>query len=74
VGLGQRVQEFQLRQGGDHLGDRVDGRRVVRVRTAYVSTLGADAVDAFYLTDEAGRPLAAQRAGEVAAAVRAALG
>ncbi|MGW6913004.1 [protein-PII] uridylyltransferase [Kitasatospora sp. NPDC054939] len=46
----------------------------VRVRTAHVSTLGADAVDAFYLTDEAGRPLAAQRAGEVAAAVRAALG
>ncbi|MFJ2581715.1 [protein-PII] uridylyltransferase [Kitasatospora aureofaciens] len=46
----------------------------VRVRTAHVSTLGADAVDSFYLTDEAGRPLAAQRAGEVAAAVRAALG
>ncbi|MGW4893456.1 [protein-PII] uridylyltransferase [Kitasatospora sp. NPDC004240] len=46
----------------------------VRVRTAHVSTLGADAVDAFYLTDEAGRPLSAQRAGEVAAAVRSALG
>ncbi|SOB81908.1 [protein-PII] uridylyltransferase [Streptomyces sp. 1331.2] len=46
----------------------------VRVRTAHVSTLGAEAVDSFYLTDEAGRPLAAQRAGEVAAAVRAALG
>ncbi|MFF8774694.1 [protein-PII] uridylyltransferase [Kitasatospora sp. NPDC015120] len=46
----------------------------VRVRTAHVSTLGADAVDAFYLTDGAGRPLTARRAGEVAAAVRAALG
>ncbi|MFD7905409.1 [protein-PII] uridylyltransferase [Kitasatospora sp. NPDC059722] len=46
----------------------------VRVRTAHVSTLGADAVDSFYLTDGEGRPLAAQRAGEVAAAVRAALG
>ncbi|MQS14178.1 [protein-PII] uridylyltransferase [Streptomyces kaniharaensis] len=46
----------------------------VRVRTAHVSTLGADAVDSFYLTDAEGRPLAAQRAGEVAAAVRAALG
>ncbi len=46
----------------------------VRVRTAHVSTLGAEAVDSFYLTDAAGRPLAAQRAGEVAAAVRAALG
>ncbi|MFE6054510.1 [protein-PII] uridylyltransferase [Kitasatospora sp. NPDC056446] len=46
----------------------------VRVRTAHVSTLGAEAVDSFYLTDPAGRPLAAGRAGEVAAAVRAALG
>ncbi|MEE1786500.1 [protein-PII] uridylyltransferase [Streptomyces sp. SP17BM10] len=46
----------------------------VRVRTAHVSTLGADAVDSFYLTDGEGRPLAARRAGEVAAAVRAALG
>ncbi|WP_327681024.1 [protein-PII] uridylyltransferase [Kitasatospora sp. NBC_00458] len=55
------------------IGRALDGAGV-RVRTAYVSTLGADAVDSFYLTDEAGRPLAAQRAGEVAAAVRAALG
>ncbi|MGW2254380.1 [protein-PII] uridylyltransferase [Kitasatospora sp. NPDC001660] len=46
----------------------------VRVRTAHVSTLGADAVDSFYLTDEAGRPLTARRAAEVAEAVRAALG
>ncbi|WP_030243485.1 [protein-PII] uridylyltransferase [Streptomyces sp. NRRL S-350] len=55
------------------IGRALDGAGV-RVRTAHVSTLGADAVDSFYLTDEAGRPLAAQRAGEVAAAVRAALG
>ncbi|MFI6157826.1 [protein-PII] uridylyltransferase [Kitasatospora sp. NPDC051170] len=46
----------------------------VRVRTAHVSTLGAEAVDSFYLTDERGLPLTPQRAGEVASAVRAALG
>ncbi|WP_371479377.1 [protein-PII] uridylyltransferase [Kitasatospora sp. NBC_00315] len=46
----------------------------VRVRTAHISTLGADAVDAFYVTDPAGRPLAQQRAAEVAAQVQAALG
>ncbi|MEV0536225.1 [protein-PII] uridylyltransferase [Kitasatospora sp. NPDC050463] len=55
------------------IGRALDGAGV-RVRTAYVSTLGAEAVDSFYLTDQAGRPLSAQRAGEVAAAVRAALG
>ncbi|MER7707323.1 [protein-PII] uridylyltransferase [Kitasatospora sp. NPDC097605] len=55
------------------IGRALDGTGV-RVRTAHVSTLGADAVDAFYLTDAAGRPLSARRAGEVAAAVRAALG
>ncbi|KJS57084.1 protein-PII uridylyltransferase [Streptomyces rubellomurinus subsp. indigoferus] len=55
------------------IGRALDGAGV-RVRTAHVSTLGAEAVDSFYLTDPAGRPLAAQRAGEVAAAVRAALG
>ncbi|MEU6235218.1 ACT domain-containing protein, partial [Kitasatospora sp. NPDC047058] len=55
------------------IGRALDGAGV-RVRTAHVSTLGADAVDSFYLTDDAGRPLSAQRAGEVAAAVRAALG
>ncbi|MFB6892141.1 [protein-PII] uridylyltransferase [Kitasatospora sp. NPDC056327] len=55
------------------IGRALDGAGV-RVRTAHVSTLGADAVDAFYLTDPAGRPLTARRAGEVAAAVRAALG
>ncbi|WP_280672398.1 [protein-PII] uridylyltransferase [Kitasatospora sp. MAP12-44] len=45
----------------------------VRVRTAHVSTLGADAVDAFYLTDPGGRPLAAEHAREVAATVQRAL-
>ncbi|WP_033215136.1 [protein-PII] uridylyltransferase [Kitasatospora phosalacinea] len=46
----------------------------VRVRTAHVSTLGAEAVDAFYLTSTDGGPLPAGRAEEVARAVRAALG
>ncbi|WP_344442351.1 ACT domain-containing protein, partial [Kitasatospora nipponensis] len=46
----------------------------VRVRTAHVSTLGAEAVDAFYLTDAAGLALAPERALEVAAAVRSTLG
>jgi len=46
----------------------------VRVRTAHVSTLGADAVDAFYVTDADGRPLGAEHAREVAAAVQTALG
>ncbi|MFE7562436.1 [protein-PII] uridylyltransferase [Kitasatospora sp. NPDC057500] len=55
------------------IGRALDGAGV-RVRTAHVSTLGADAVDAFYLTDAAGRPLSAGRAAGVAAAVRAALG
>ncbi|MFE4517670.1 [protein-PII] uridylyltransferase [Kitasatospora sp. NPDC056783] len=55
------------------IGRALDGAGV-RVRTAHVSTLGAEAVDSFYLTDAAGRPLTAGRAGEVAAAVRAVLG
>ncbi|MBV2151808.1 [protein-PII] uridylyltransferase [Kitasatospora sp. SUK 42] len=55
------------------IGRALDGAGV-RVRTAYVSTLGAEAVDSFYLTDPEGRPLTAERSGEVAAAVRAALG
>ncbi|MFG2823669.1 [protein-PII] uridylyltransferase [Kitasatospora sp. NPDC048365] len=46
----------------------------VRVRTAHVSTLGADAVDAFYVTDPDGRPLAAGRAAQVARSVQEALG
>ncbi|MFF2077066.1 [protein-PII] uridylyltransferase [Kitasatospora sp. NPDC058162] len=55
------------------IGRALDGADV-RVRTAHVSTLGAEAVDSFYLTDPAGRPLTAERAREVAAAVREALG
>ncbi|MEV7774860.1 [protein-PII] uridylyltransferase [Kitasatospora sp. NPDC086791] len=54
------------------IGRALDGAGV-RVRTAHVSTLGAEAVDSFYLTDAQGRPLDARRAAEVAAAVRAAL-
>ncbi|MFE9428432.1 [protein-PII] uridylyltransferase [Kitasatospora sp. NPDC006697] len=45
----------------------------VRVRTAHVSTLGADAVDAFYLTDPTGRPLDRDTAGKLAAELQAAL-
>lgn len=55
------------------IGRALDGAGV-RVRTAHVSTLGAEAVDSFYLTDGNGLPLSAGRAAEVAAAVRAALG
>ncbi|MDH6129194.1 [protein-PII] uridylyltransferase [Kitasatospora sp. GP82] len=55
------------------IGRALDAAGVV-VRTAHVSTLGADAVDAFYLTDPEGRPLTPERAGEVAAQVREALG
>ncbi|WP_327069092.1 [protein-PII] uridylyltransferase [Kitasatospora sp. NBC_01302] len=45
----------------------------VRVRTAHVSTLGADAVDAFYLTDAAGARLTGAAAEAVAEQVRGAL-
>lgn len=45
----------------------------VRVRSAHVSTLGANAVDAFYVTGPEGAPLAPGDAGEVARAVEAAL-
>ncbi|MFF2727251.1 [protein-PII] uridylyltransferase [Streptomyces sp. NPDC058008] len=41
----------------------------VRVRSAHVSTLGANAVDAFYVTDADGEPLAPERAAEVAGEV-----
>ncbi|MCX5416913.1 [protein-PII] uridylyltransferase [Streptomyces sp. NBC_00059] len=46
----------------------------VRVRSAHVSTLGANAVDAFYVTDVDGEPLAPQRAAEVAREVEKELG
>ncbi|WP_225794645.1 [protein-PII] uridylyltransferase [Streptomyces aculeolatus] len=45
----------------------------VRVRGAYVSTLGANAVDAFYVTDPAGRPLADRDAEELARRLQSAL-
>ncbi|MGP3926231.1 [protein-PII] uridylyltransferase [Streptomyces sp. 8N616] len=45
----------------------------VRVRSAHVSTLGANAVDAFYVTDPAGDPLPDERALAVAQAVESAL-
>ncbi|OKK06767.1 protein-PII uridylyltransferase [Streptomyces sp. CB03234] len=38
----------------------------VRVRSAHVSTLGANAVDAFYVTDATGAPLTPEEASEVA--------
>ncbi|WP_307821953.1 [protein-PII] uridylyltransferase [Streptomyces coffeae] len=46
----------------------------VTVRSAHVSTLGANAVDAFYVTDTAGAPLQPIRAAEVAQEVQRALG
>ncbi|MFF8915729.1 [protein-PII] uridylyltransferase [Streptomyces sp. NPDC015032] len=46
----------------------------VRVRSAHVSTLGANAVDAFYVTDAGGGPLPVVRAAEVAREVEEALG
>lgn len=49
------------------------GAQGVRVRSAHVSTLGANAVDAFYLTDLAGRPLTASVAAELARSVQRAL-
>lgn len=46
----------------------------VRVRSAHVSTLGANAVDAFYVTDSDGEPLPRERAAAVAREVEKALG
>ncbi|QCX79409.1 Bifunctional uridylyltransferase/uridylyl-removing enzyme [Streptomyces sp. YIM 121038] len=45
----------------------------VRVRSAHVSTLGSNAVDAFYVTGADGGPLAEERAVEVARGVEGAL-
>ncbi|MEU1052616.1 [protein-PII] uridylyltransferase [Streptomyces sp. NPDC005876] len=41
----------------------------VRVRSAHVSTLGANAVDAFYVTGQAGSPLPGEEAATVARAL-----
>ncbi|MBM7441653.1 [protein-PII] uridylyltransferase [Streptomyces sp. HB132] len=49
-------------------------RSAVRVRSAHVSTLGANAVDAFYVTDTEGEPLLPERAAEVAGEVEKELG
>ncbi|WP_426500754.1 [protein-PII] uridylyltransferase [Streptomyces sp. D54] len=46
----------------------------VRVRSAHVSTLGANAVDAFYVTGTDDEPLSPDRAAEVAREVEKALG
>ncbi|MFB4421667.1 [protein-PII] uridylyltransferase [Streptomyces sp. QL37] len=45
----------------------------VRVRSAHVSTLGANAVDAFYVTDKAGESLSPETAAALAKDVEAAL-
>ncbi|MDT3400190.1 [protein-PII] uridylyltransferase [Streptomyces sp. B1866] len=45
----------------------------VTARSAHVSTLGANAVDAFYVTDATGAPLDPVRAGDVARTVEDAL-
>ncbi|MFJ9405554.1 [protein-PII] uridylyltransferase [Streptomyces sp. NPDC101393] len=45
----------------------------VQVRSAHISTLGANAVDAFYVTDTKGAPLPAEQATAVARAVQTAL-
>ncbi|MFD9822091.1 [protein-PII] uridylyltransferase [Streptomyces violascens] len=46
----------------------------VRVRSAHVSTLGSNAVDAFYVTDAEGVALAPEVAAEVAGQLESALG
>uniref|UniRef100_A0AAU2V1F3 Bifunctional uridylyltransferase/uridylyl-removing enzyme n=1 Tax=Streptomyces sp. NBC_00003 TaxID=2903608 RepID=A0AAU2V1F3_9ACTN len=46
----------------------------VRVRSAHVSTLGSNAVDAFYVTDTEGAALATGEAAEVARRLESALG
>ncbi|OKI06779.1 [protein-PII] uridylyltransferase [Streptomyces sp. CB02923] len=54
------------------IGRALEAARVT-VRSAHVSTLGANAVDAFYVTDEKGDPLPDPVAAEVARAVERAL-
>ncbi len=55
------------------IGRALDGS-AVRVRSAHVSTLGANAVDAFYVTGTDDEPLSPARAAEVAREVEKALG
>ncbi len=54
------------------IGRALEGAGVI-VRSAHISTLGANAVDAFYVTGEDGEPLPDATAHEVASAVEAAL-
>ncbi|MEU6175644.1 [protein-PII] uridylyltransferase [Streptantibioticus parmotrematis] len=55
------------------IGHALEAARDVAVRAARVSTLGADAVDVFYLVGPDGAPLGRDRAAEVARAVEKAL-
>ncbi|MFI7288894.1 [protein-PII] uridylyltransferase [Streptomyces anulatus] len=55
------------------IGNALEGS-AVRVRSAHVSTLGANAVDAFYVTGTDDEPLSTARAAEVAREVEKALG
>ncbi|MGW7093611.1 [protein-PII] uridylyltransferase [Streptomyces sp. NPDC054874] len=55
------------------IGNALEGS-AVRVRSAHVSTLGANAVDAFYVTGTDDEPLSPARAAEVAREVEKALG
>ncbi|MFH9292903.1 [protein-PII] uridylyltransferase [Streptomyces sp. NPDC017520] len=55
------------------IGTALEGS-AVRVRSAHVSTLGANAVDAFYVTGTDDEPLSPARAAEVARGVEKALG
>lgn len=61
-------------QGLLHRIGRALEQSAVRVRSAHVSTLGANAVDAFYVTGTDGEPLPEVRAAEVAKEVEKALG
>ncbi|WP_436739165.1 [protein-PII] uridylyltransferase [Streptomyces sp. BBFR102] len=54
------------------IGQALEGG-TVHVRSAHVSTLGANAVDAFYVTDAAGRPLGEAEGARVAKEVEEAL-
>ncbi|MFD7103597.1 [protein-PII] uridylyltransferase [Streptomyces celluloflavus] len=54
------------------IGRALEAARVT-VRSAHISTLGANAVDAFYVTDTAGAPLTAERAAAVVREVQGAL-
>ncbi|MEV7088169.1 [protein-PII] uridylyltransferase [Streptomyces sp. NPDC093085] len=54
------------------IGRALEDARVM-VRSAHVSTLGANAVDAFYVTTDRGRPLTPEAATELARAVETAL-